>query len=126
MVLSVSKCQAADVPVDGYGQPLGHLHVAQLAAVYAHVRHAVGLHREGLPRVLARAKAHVGEVFVLPTALALVSGKLGVALLRSTDRAAGIEDRANQYLTRRAPVPGRKCRQNDVSNLRLDCGWSIV
>ena len=79
-----------------------------------HVRHAVGLHSERLSGVLARAKAHAGEVFVLPSAPVLVSGKLRVGLLGSTDRAAGIENSSNQHLAGCAPVPGRKCRQNDV------------
>ena len=91
-----------------------------------HVRHAVGLNREGLSGVLARAKAHAGEVFVLPSASTLVSGKLRVELLGRADGTAGIEDRANQHLARRIPVPGRQRRKDDVPDLRLYRRWSVL
>ena len=49
MVLAVSKCQAADVSVDGIGQSLGHRHIIELGAVDTLAAHTVGLNREGLP-----------------------------------------------------------------------------
>ena len=105
---------------------LGHLHIAELAAVDAAAVHAVGLNREGLPGILARTKAHAGEVVILSFAPALVFRKLRVELLGLTDRAAGIEDSSNQHLARCIPVPGRKGRQDEVSDLRLHCRWSIL
>ena len=92
----------------------------KLAAVDAEVRYAVSLHREGLPGVLARAKARMGEIFVLPAAPALVSGKLGIALLHSTDSATGIEDSAHQHLAWRTPVPGRKHRKDVIPHFTFD------
>ena len=100
--------------------------VIQLAAVDAEVRYAVGLNREGLPGVLSRAKARMGEVFVLPPSPALVSGKLGIALLGGTDCATGIEDSPHQHLAWRAPVPRRQCWQNDVPHPSLDGRWSVL
>ena len=126
MVLAVSHRKAADVTVLRNGQLLGHPHIAELGAVNATVAHTVGLNREGLPWVLAGAEAHAGEVFVLPSALVLVSGKLAIAPLHGTDGPAGIEDGTHQHLTGCAPVPRRQRRKDDVPDLRLYRRWSIL